>query len=83
MNRKFLFVVVAALALSGCVSLDRQQNFVGGGALAGAVIGASLVTGAPGPTTAAVAGALVGGVAGYAVERFTRTAPPASAPSGR
>lgn len=83
MNRKILFVTVVALASGGCVSLDRQQSFIGGGALAGAVIGAGLVTAAPGPTTAAVAGAVMGGVAGYAIERFTRPAAPGSAPSGR
>jgi hypothetical protein len=86
MNRGILVAAaVASLALGGCSSLglDRQQTFVGGGALAGAVAGSAFVAGAPGMTTAVVAGALAGGAAGYVVERFTRPAPPGSAPAAR
>jgi hypothetical protein len=79
---KIAAIAAASLTLAGCYVPSRQETFTGGGAALGAIAGYNYVVGAPGVTTAAIAGAVVGGGAGYLIERYTRPAPPASMPAG-
>lgn len=74
--RRTVLVLVAgsALLLSGCSGLSRQQAYIGGGAAIGAGVGA-FATGGTGMLQGAAVGAAVGGVGGYLVDRFWRTAP--------
>ncbi len=76
-------VICMSGLLAGCGALEnvsRRDLFTGGGAVAGGALGVAVVSGAPGATTAMIAGATVGAGVGYAVEYFTRPAPPGSAP---
>ena len=76
-------VVCLSGLIAGCSALDnvsRRDLFMGGGAVAGGALGVAVVTGSPGATTAMIAGATVGAGLGYAIEYFTRPAPPGSAP---
>ncbi|MBL8833004.1 MAG: hypothetical protein JNL71_11490 [Rhodospirillales bacterium] len=74
--RRTVLVLVAgsALLLSGCSGLDRQQAYIGGGAVIGAGVGA-LSTGGTGLLKGAAVGAAVGAAGGYLVDRFWRSAP--------
>ncbi|HSV45042.1 MAG TPA: glycine zipper 2TM domain-containing protein [Ramlibacter sp.] len=62
MNSKFLAAVAAAaaMALSGCASMDRQTAGTVGGAVVGGVVGDAVIGGTLGTLGGAAAGAYIG-----------------------
>lgn len=67
-----VLIIAAALASGGCSDLTRQQTFIAGGAVIGAVAGGYAAPGAAGM----IAGAAVGGTGGYLSEMIWRPATP-------
>ena len=77
MKKLILIILVAALAVSGCATMDQQNKTTkgavygaGGGAVAGAVLGGIIGRDAKAAAIGAAAGAAVGGLAGAGVGRM-------------
>lgn len=65
-NMAAILAATAALTLSACDSMSRQDKYVAGGAVAGGVVGHAV---SDGSTLGTVGGAVLGGLAGNEIEK--------------